>query len=593
MTDPQPPKEFRLKRGSHILEYLRKFSSTEKAVFGLFALAAIVTAIIMAAQVNGYFMVEIPAAGGTLREGLVGLPHTVNPILAVTDVDRDISSLVYAGLTKYENGAIVPDMASDWTVSADSLTYTFNLRPNLRFQDGTAVSADDIVFTVGRAQDPALKSPRAGDWAGVAVTAVSPTQVRFVLKQPYGSFLSATTLGIIPKHVWSSVSDDQFIFSEYNTAAIGSGPYKITSESRDSGGIPTGYRLTTWSGYYGATPDLSTIAFSFFPDQDHALSALTSGSIDSLPAVTPEEAARLASDAGESYAIVSSPLSRIFGVFWNQSQNPALADASVRQALSMSVDRSVLVKTVLDGYGMPESGPLPQGLSTTSSPVKAPDIAGARALLEKAGWKRGSDGIYGKTRQTAGGKSASTTLSFTLYTSDAPELKQAADALQASWKALGAAASVKVYDSSSLYQNVIQPRKYDALLFGEQIGKDGDLYAFWHSSERNSPGLNVAMYANSKVDKLLESLRTATGSDARAIGYGQLDQAITADSPAIFLYAPDFIYAVPKSLHGVSLDQMTVPADRFDSISDWYMETDKVWSVFAKKQRNADGYQIN
>jgi len=574
VTDNQSSKELHLKGGSSILGYIKKFSSTEKAVFGLFALLAIVMAVVMAAQVNSHFMVEVPAKGGTLREGLVGLPHTVNPILAVTDVDRDISSLVYAGLTKWQDGAIVPDMASDWNVSSDGLTYTFNLRPGLKFQDGTPVTADDVVFTVGKAQDPALKSPRSGDWVGVTATASSMTQVKFALKQPYGSFLSATALGVIPKHVWSAVSDDQFIFSEYNTAAIGSGPYKIASESRDSGGIPTGYHLTTWSGYRGATPDLSAISFSFFPDQDHAMNALLNGDIDSMPAVTPEEAVRLASNTGESYTIRSSPLSRIFGVFWNQSQNPVLADLSVRQALDMSVDRAALVKTVLDGYGAPIAGPVPPSLDATTGPIERPDVAAARALLEKAGWKRGSDGIYAKK---------TVLLSFTLYTADAPELKQAALALKASWTAMGAAVTVKVYDSSDLYQNVIRPRKYDALLFGEQIGKDGDIYAFWHSSERNAPGLNVAMYANSKADKLLESLRAATSTDVRAALYGELDRTIEADSPAVFLYTPDFIYAVPKILHGVSLDDMTVPADRFDSIENWYMATDKVWSIFSKK----------
>ena len=583
--------EFRLKSGSHILDYIRKFSSTEKAVFGLFVVAALVTAVIMASQVNGYFMIEIPAAGGTLHEGLVGLPHTVNPILAVTDADRDISSLVYAGLTKYQNGVIVADMASDWTVSSDGLTYTFNLRPGLRFQDGTPVTADDVVFTVGKAQDPALKSPHSGDWAAVTATAVSPMQVQFVLKQPYGSFLGATALGIIPKHIWSSVSDDQFIFSEFNTAAIGSGPYKIVSISRDQSGIPTEYRLTTWNGYYGAMPDLSTIAFSFYPDQDHALMALLDGDIDSLPAVTPDEAKQLASDRGASYDIVTAPLSRVFGVFWDQSQNPALADAAVRQALDMSVDRSALVKTVLDGYAVPVTEPLPPSIadrdaddaSASSSAYEdrptAQNMAGARALLAKAGWKLGSDNIYEKKS----GKNASTTLAFTLYTSDAPELKAAADALQSSWASLGASVTVKVYDSSDLYQNVIRPRKYDALLFGEQIGKDGDLYAFWDSTERNAPGLNVAMYANPKVDKLLDAIRAASSSTMRATDYGQIEQDISGDEPAVFLYAPDFIYAVPKTLHGLALDSMTVPADRFSSVADWYIETDHVWKIFAGK----------
>ncbi len=569
--------EFRLKRGSHILGYLQKFSSTEKAVFGAFALAAFVTAIVMAAQVNLHFMVEVPAAGGTLREGLVGLPHTVNPILAVTDVDRDISSLVYAGLTRYQDGNIAPDMASGWTVSPDGLTYTFTLKPGLKFQDGTAVTADDIAFTVGKAQDPALKSPHAGDWAGVTVTALSPSQIQFALKQPGSSFLSATTLGIIPKHIWSAVSDDQFIFSEYNTTAIGSGPYRIDSVSRDTGGIPTKYHLATWNGYYGSSPRLSAIAFSFFPDQDHALAALTSGAIDSLPAVAPEQAARLASDSAEAYTIVSAPLSRIFGVFWNQNQNAVLADPVVRQALGMAVDRTALVKTVLDGYGTPIAGPFPPGIGAPLDQVSQPNIPAGQALLEKAGWKKGADGIYTKKV----GKAASTTLAFTLYTADAPELKQSADALKASWASLGASVSVKVYDASDLYQNVIRPRKYDALLFGEQIGKNADLYAFWHSSERNAPGLNVAMYASNKADKILESLRIATSSQARSDGYAQIDQALSADDPAIFLYAPDFIYAVPKSLHGVSLGSMSVPADRFNSIDDWYTETDRIWSIFA------------
>jgi peptide/nickel transport system substrate-binding protein len=276
-------------------------------------------------------------------------------------------------------------------------------------------------------------------------------------------------------------------------------------------------------------------------------------------------------------------MSRIFGVFWNQNQNAVLADQSVRQALDMSADRSALVNTVLKGYGVPSNGPLPPGFATTSEPTARPDIAGAQALLEKAGWKKGSDGIYEKTRQLPGGKSASTTLAFSLYTADSPELKKAAEELRDSWSAMGASVTVKIYDESDLYQNVIRPRKYDALLFGEQIGEDGDIYAFWHSSERNAPGLNVAMYADSKVDKLLESVRAATTSDDRAALSGEIEQSISADSPAVFLYAPDFIYAVPKSLHGIYLGDMTMPSDRFDSIGNWYTATDRVWSIFAKK----------
>ena len=169
-----------------------------------------------------------------------------------------------------------------------------------------------------------------------------------------------------------------------------------------------------------------------------------------------------------------------------------------------------------------------------------------------------------------------------MYTADAPDLTQAADLVQKAWTSLGAQVNVKVFEAGDLYQNVIRTRSYDALLFGEQIGKDQDLYAFWHSSQRNAPGLNVSMYTNSKADKLLETIRTINDDAARSKAYAQLDQIIQTDIPAIFLYAPDFIYAVPKSLRGITLSSVTVPTDRFSSIQSWYIQTEKVWKVFAK-----------
>ncbi|MDE2038186.1 MAG: hypothetical protein KGI69_03140 [Patescibacteria group bacterium] len=577
MTDTTE-KELRLERGSAIIGYIRRFSATEKAVFAVFVILAAATALLMAEAVNDHFMKEVPAAGGALHEGLVGLPHTINPVLAVTDADRDLSALVYAGLTRYEDGKIEPGLASSWKASSDGLTYTFDLAPGLSFQDGTPLTAADVVFTVGKIQDPALKSPLAADWANVTATATSPTEVEFILKQPYGSFPANATVGILPKHIWDKVSDDQFVYSQYNIDPIGAGPYKVTSLSRDQGGIPTGCRLDAWNGYAGAKPYIKSIFFAFFPDQDHALAALDNGSIDSLPSVPADAAAKLASNAGEPYRIIAAPLSRVFGVFFNQSNNPVLADDSVRQALSMAVDRQAIVSSSLYGYGVPLDGPLPPGISAVG-PVSQPDIAGAQALLEKDGWRPGPDGVMAKASKS-GGKAVSQTLSFTLYTADAPDLKQTAQSLSDGWAKIGASVSIKVFDPSDLYQTVIRTRSYDALLFGEAVGRDSDVYAFWHSSERNSPGLNIAMYANSKADKLLQSIQSESDPAARSADYAALDKTIKADYPAIFLYAPDFIYALPKSVKDARIGTMTAPADRWASEASWYMDTERVWTIF-------------
>ena len=132
---------------------------------------------------------------------------------------------------------------------------------------------------------------------------------------------------------------------------------------------------------------------------------------------------------------------------------------------------------------------------------------------------------------------------------------------------------------------VIFTRKYDALLFGESVDKDLDLYAFWHSSQRNSPGLNVALYVNSKVDKLLEDARVTTDMKTKENIYSQFENIIQDEVPAIFLYSPEFIYIVPDKIHDIHLDSVTIPSDRFYSINTWYITTDSVWKIFENQNK--------
>ena len=214
----QPHKELRIKRGSHILEYIRAFSATEKAIFGVCVLIALYTSLMLLSSVNTYFMTDIPAHGGELREGMIGLPRTINPIFALSGTDRDISTRVYSGLMKYQGDTLVGDIAKSYNVSSDGLTYSFVLRTDVQFQDGTRLTADDVAFTIQKIQDAALKSPHRSDWLNVGVKVTSPSEIQFILKQPYSPFLANTTIGIIPKHIWGGVSDDQFIFSQYNIA---------------------------------------------------------------------------------------------------------------------------------------------------------------------------------------------------------------------------------------------------------------------------------------------------------------------------------------------------------------------------------------
>lgn len=147
---------------------------------------------------------------------------------------------------------------------------------------------------------------------------------------------------------------------------------------------------------------------------------------------------------------------------------------------------------------------------------------------------------------------------------------------------MGAEVGVKIFEIGDLNQNIIKPRKYDSLLFGEVIGKDVDLYPFWHSSQRFSPGLNIAQYANLKADKILENIRSSDNQDEKENYLKNLDKEIQNDSPAVFTYSPYFIYIVPKKVHNVNIGKVTSPGDRFADITKWYIETNNIWKIFKK-----------
>lgn len=591
-----------LRKASHTYE---SFSYSGRAVFLFFAGLSIISSVALLYLLNNSLLVAVPAQGGSYTEGIIGAPRFINPLLAISDSDRDLTSLVYSGLLKATSGGdYVPDIAEGYTISDDGKTYTFVLRPNATFHDGTPITASDVVFTVTKSQDPAIKSPLRANWDGVTVTELDAHTVSFTLKSPYAPFIENATLGILPKALWQGVSNEEFSFSELNTSPVGSGPYHVGSISRTSSGIPSTYVLKPFAKYALGAPYLGSLTLRFYQSETALVAALKNNEIEAASGISPSELGGL-----KGFTVKRAPLNRVFAVFFNQNQSVVLRDGDVRQALDMAVDRGALIAQVLGGYGTPLTGPVPPSLLSTApaqttetladtvpsalagpkvntSPVQTEDPAlAARAYLLKKGWVAGSDGTLQKT--TGKGKAAVTqTLTFSLATDNVPELRAAAQYVREQWQRMGAKINVQIYDQGDLSQNVIRPRKYDALLFGEVIGREVDLFAFWHSSQRNDPGLNIAAYANSTADKLLAALRTTTSDSQRALLYNQFNAELQKDIPAVFLYAPDFVYIVPNDLLGLDLGFIETPSDRFLSAALWYRQTDTVWPFFVKNKTN-------
>jgi len=539
---------------------VRTLSSGDKLVAGTLALLLGILTLLALYTLERQFLVEVPSKGGALVEGgVVGAPRFVNPLLALSDADRDLSLLTHAGLMGYDrDGALTPVLAERYEVSEDGLSYTFTLREDAVFTDGTPVTAEDVVFTVSKTQDPEVKSPRLSDFANIRVEAVDARTVRFTLPSAYAPFLEEATLGILPSHIWKQVKNTEFPFAPQMTEPVGAGPFKVTKVVRDKNGQVERYELTAFSGYVLGRPYLDRLTFVYFEDQEALARALTRGQIESAYGVT-------------SDTFLRAPYSRIFGAFFNQSKNAALARPAVREALSVSIDRERLTREVLAGFALPAYGPVPPGLLHDERHEEPIDrIATAKELLVDDGWTY--DEAAGVWTNDEGG-----TLTFTLTTSNVPELKAVAERLRADWQLLGVPVSLSVYDPNELVRDAIRPRMYEALLFGMVVGRDKDFFAFWDSSQRNDPGLNVSLYANRAVDEVLEQIRVEQDPASLERELEELHTLVAADFPAVFTHAPEFVYSVPSDLKGVALKTLAAPSDRLASVAFWYRHTEAVW----------------
>jgi peptide/nickel transport system substrate-binding protein len=564
-----------------LLMAITSFRKNERVIFHLLMAVAVISILVLVKDASRLFMEEKPTYGGAFTEGIVGTPRFVNPILAISDADRDAAMLVYSGLIrKTEDGGFIPDLAEKYEISRDGLTYIFTLRDNIFFQDDTPITTDDVEFTIQKAKDPLIKSPKRPNWEGVSVQKIDEKTISFTLKHPYAQFLENATMGILPKNLWKDIPVEQFSFSDYNLNGIGSGPYKVDSVTKSRGGIPSSFSLSSFKKFALGRPYVDKINLNFYGNESDLINALLSGSIDNVNAIMPEEAKALLE---RGVRIKKYPLPRVYGVFFNQSQAPVLTDIAVRQALDEATDRDNIIDSVFYGFGTPLYGPVPkpnpESLSGASKSENAEErISNAIKILTDEGWEMStSTGVMTKTV-----KKDTQTLSFSISTADKPELKATAGMLKENWAKIGANVEIKIFESGDLNQNVIRPRKYDSLLFGEVIGEDSDPYAFWHSSQRNDPGLNIALYANQRVDKLLEDARATIDKEERAKKYADFESELSKDVPAIFIYSPDFIYVVSSKLDGIAIGELTVPAERFLSVHKWYEDTDWVWKWLDK-----------
>ena len=516
-----------------------------------------------------HLTIEVPKTGGEYIEGIVGQPLYINPAISQTsEADSDLTQLIYSGLFKYnKDGNIVPDLAESYSISDDQKEYRVSLRKNVTWHDGKPLNAQDVFFTFNILQDASYKSPLHQSLQGINVSVVDDYTVVFSLKNPYVGFLNNLTVGILPKHIWENIAPEKFALAEYNLHPIGSGPYAFSDLQKNSDGTILTFKLVAFKNYYDGAPYISNITFNFYPDDDALITGYNKKEIMGMGSLPPQNIKDIKNI--KSTNINQLVIPRYFAVFLNQTKSLALADDNVRKALDLAVDRQEIIKNILYEKGIALRSPFFPQMNGYVDEGTQPDMEGAKKILDDAGWKLDKDE---NIRKKSGTK-----LEFELVTIDWPQLTQTADMLKAQWEKLGVSVNIKVLTVSDLQQNYIRTREYDALLLGQEISFNPDLYLFFHSSQKSDPGLNLSLFDNKSADSLLESMRQETDQSKRIESYQKFQAILAQEVPAVFLYGPYYLYPTNTTVRGIDVQNINNPQQRFVDVNKWFVKTKRIW----------------
>jgi peptide/nickel transport system substrate-binding protein len=521
---------------------IENLSAKERKVF--FALS-VVLAFSIAAYAGIAFVERteiVPFHGGSWREGVLGHPEIVNPVFGKTQADADVSALLFESL---------PKLMTAHREEEGGRVHVVTLAEGLMWSDGKPFTADDVVFTVARIQDPESNSPLLSDWQGVRAERLSELQVRFILPIDYAFFLeNLSRLRPIPRHVFEGLSGDALAFSPYAREPVGSGPYRVKRVAESDGKI-TRYDLTPNAYWAGGKPYISRFSLSFFETQEELESAYRLRSLDGFGT-----AGKLI-DNDPRGTLETVPMGRYYAVFFNlRGKNAAVRNKDIRLALDRAAPKQRIIDEALDGRG-----------TLINSPVLRPGVPAenrenretASELISKAGVKN---------------------LSFTLTVPKNVFLEKTAEMLKASWESVGAGEiTIDVRDAKDIFENSLKTGEYDAVLFGNILENPDDLYPFWHSSARDYPGQNISGFANANADTLLENLRATDDAATRSAELDSLALYIGNETPAVFLYAMPYSYVRESRLRGFAPKTPMIgnPADRFSNVGDWYVEHGRIF----------------
>ncbi len=469
-----------------------------------------------------------PKAGGTLNFGRQTGPTQLDPANSIVEGDVYTLDKIFEPLyITSPQGTLTPWLSQGHTLSSDGKTWTFSLRPGVKFSDGKPVTAEDVVFSIHRAATDAHGPLSFLDFAIKSYKATDSRTVTFELSQPWAPFLSDISVfanAILPKD-FGGQSESAFFANP-----IGTGPFVLKSFVKGGDAV-----LVKNKNYWQpGKPYLDEVNFSYISDDNQRVLQLKAGQVDVISAVPPAQVAALKADRAlvlEAFGSWAVDL-----LFFNEKV-PQYKDRHVRRAINHAIDVGQLAKVTTFGTAEAGNSFFPPSLQYYAKvPTLGYSLAAAKAELAKSAYPHGF----------------STSI---LVPSGNTQYVEAATIIQQELKPLNIDVSIQQLDNAA-YTAAFEAFNYEAMINGatNDISDPDEMASFQVDVQNGGSHSFWTYYDDPKAIALVRKAETEFNSAKRAALYEQIQALVAQDAPYIALDYPPNIYAWQPSLHGFAVN---------------------------------------
>ena len=510
-----------------------------------------------------------PERGGTAGTVELADINRPVPLIEESSLDGQVQGMLFLGLlgTDWGDGRLIFKTADEDPLALarryefagpDSTILRYHMRSDVRWSDGTPVTARDVVFTYTIIKDPQFASPRQ-DFAEYirSVVAENDSTVAFQFTRRYPEMLYHTGLGILPAHVYENVSPGEIrthpSVTDPVNAMVTNGPFRI-------GAWQKGAQITLVPNP-GFRPQayLDQVVIRVIPEATTRVVEMSTGSVDMISGVTFDQVRGLQAQAPHA-RIVPEKRRNYEYIGYNPKAHPAFADPEIRRALSHALNVPGMIEALEMGeFAEPAGGPYPPIFTRLYDPQgQAPvayDTARAKQILDAKGWRdTNGNGI----RDRAGRE-----FRFTLATNTGNQRRaDVMQIVQQQWRAIGVDVQLQPRETNTFFDDLTD-RNYDAALTGWAVALAPDLTGVW------SPGnpFNFVDYENPELVRVMDQALNQPTEEAAAPLWRQAASIISRDQPYTFLYFYDTVNAVHQRLRGVKID----PLGHYQNLWEWWI----------------------